>query len=250
MLWTSMPLLPDVANGFLHVDGVPVYDDIEGEAQGAKLLFLALLKRTSDLPAFAMVDAPAEAMAQFRVVKLSQNAPSEGRIVNVVKSVDCLGDPADFGKRTSQTGGFIPDLECSRDSRRLEMPEFQRAGQVDHVGPVFPDQREIDGVFAEAVERAVIGLPVNPPQPGITEVSQPRAELVAKQPEQTKYCIRIGGGVGHEFHRLQLGFMLEEKGKQHKAVAQGCGSHDAVQAAELVGQQIVPSLPSRLTEIL
>jgi hypothetical protein len=29
-------LLPDVANGFLHVDGVPVYDDIEGEAQGAK----------------------------------------------------------------------------------------------------------------------------------------------------------------------------------------------------------------------
>ena len=30
--------LPDVANGLLHVDGVPVDDGIEGEAQGAKLL--------------------------------------------------------------------------------------------------------------------------------------------------------------------------------------------------------------------
>jgi len=43
-------LLPDVANGLLHVDGVPVDDGIEGEAQGAKLLFLPLLKRASDLP--------------------------------------------------------------------------------------------------------------------------------------------------------------------------------------------------------
>ena len=77
------------------------------------------------------------------------------------------------------------------------MPEFQRAGQADHVGPVFPDQREIDGAFAEAVERTVIGLAINPPQPGITEVSQPRAELVAKQPEQTKsdfdsYPLKMG----------------------------------------------------------
>ena len=56
-------LLPDVANGLLHVDGVD--DGIEGEAQGAKLLFLPLLKRASDLPAFAMVDAPAE-MPEFQ----------------------------------------------------------------------------------------------------------------------------------------------------------------------------------------
>jgi hypothetical protein len=188
-------LLPDVANGFLHVDGVPVDDGIEGEAQGTELLFLPLLKRTADLPAFAMVDAPAEAMTQFRMVELGQNAPPEGRIVNVVKNVNCLGDPADFGKCASEAGRFIPDLECSHDSRRLEMPEFQRAGQADHIGPVCPDQREIDGAFAEIVERAVIGLSVNSPQSGITEVSQPRAELVAKQPEQTKHRIGIGGGV-------------------------------------------------------
>ena len=43
--------------------------------------------------------------------------------------------------------------------------------------------------------------------------------MVAQQPEQTKHRIRIGGGVGHEFHQLQLGFLFEEKGEQHQADA-------------------------------
>ena len=77
---------PDVAKGFLHVDGAPVDDGIEGEAQGAELLFLPLLKRASNLPAFTMVNTPAETMTQFRVVELGQNAPPERRIVDVVKN--------------------------------------------------------------------------------------------------------------------------------------------------------------------
>ena len=55
---------PDLANGFLHVDGVPMHDGIESEAKGAKLLFLSLLKRTPDFAAFAVMNAPAETMAQ------------------------------------------------------------------------------------------------------------------------------------------------------------------------------------------
>jgi hypothetical protein len=127
--------------------------------------------------------------------------------------MDCLGDPADFGERAGQGGRFVPDLERPHDACRLEMPEFQRAGEADDVRPVFPDQREIDGAFAKAVEWAVISFPVDPPQLDVTEVSQPRAELVAKQPEQAEHRVGIGGGVGHEFDRLQLGFLFEEKGE-------------------------------------
>ena len=47
-----------------------------------------------------------------------------------------------------------------------------------------------------------------------------------------------------------LGFLFEEKGEQHQAVAQGAGDDDAVQAAELVGQQVVPGHAARLAEIL
>jgi len=53
---------PHLADGLLHVDGVPMRDGIEGEAKRAKLLFLPLLERTPDFTAFAVVDAPAEAM--------------------------------------------------------------------------------------------------------------------------------------------------------------------------------------------
>src|SRR5271165_1601085 len=68
---------PDLANGLLHIDGVPMHDDIESEAKGAKLLFLPLLKRASDLAAFAVMNASAKAVTQFRMVELGQNAPPE-----------------------------------------------------------------------------------------------------------------------------------------------------------------------------
>jgi transposase-like protein len=38
----------DLAKGFLHVDGVPIGDGVQGEAEGSELLFLPLAKRTSD----------------------------------------------------------------------------------------------------------------------------------------------------------------------------------------------------------
>ena len=91
--------LPDVANGLLHVDGVPVDDGIEGEAQGAKLLFLSLLERTSDFAAFAVMNTPPKTVTQFGMVELGENAPPERCVVDVVKDVDRLGDPADFGER-------------------------------------------------------------------------------------------------------------------------------------------------------
>ena len=53
---------PDLLKRFLHVNGVPVHDGVEGEAEGAELLFLPLLKGTSDFAALAVVDAPAKAM--------------------------------------------------------------------------------------------------------------------------------------------------------------------------------------------
>ena len=76
---------PDLADGFLHVDGVPMHSGIEGETQAAQLLFLPLLKRTPDFAAFAMMDTPAEAVTQFSMVELGQDAAAERRVVDVVR---------------------------------------------------------------------------------------------------------------------------------------------------------------------
>jgi|GEM_PF-6336349 hypothetical protein len=62
-----------------------MYDGIEGQAKGAKLLFLTLLKRASDFAAFAMMNAPAEAVTQLRVVELGQDAPAERRVVDILR---------------------------------------------------------------------------------------------------------------------------------------------------------------------
>ncbi len=81
---------PDLLNGFLHVDGVPVHDGVEGEAEASELLFLPLPKGASDFAAFAMVNAPAEAVTQLGVVKLGQDAPPECRVVDIAQNVEAL----------------------------------------------------------------------------------------------------------------------------------------------------------------
>ena len=57
------------------------------------------------------MNASAETMAQFRMVELGQDAAAERRLVNVVKDVDGLGDPADFGERAGQCGRLIFHLK-------------------------------------------------------------------------------------------------------------------------------------------
>jgi hypothetical protein len=79
-------------------------------------------------------------MAQFCMVELGKDTAAERRVVNVVKDVDGLGDPSDFGERAGQGGRLIFHLKGAHDTRRLEMPEFQRAGEADDIRPVFADQ--------------------------------------------------------------------------------------------------------------
>jgi len=101
-----------------------MHDGIESKAWGTKLLFLSLLERIPDFAAFAVVNAPTEAMAEFCMVELGQDAAADRRVVNVSKDVDGLGDPADFGERAGQGSRLIFHLKGAHDTRRLEMPEF------------------------------------------------------------------------------------------------------------------------------
>ena len=109
---------PDLANSLLHVDGVPVHDRIESETEGAKLLFLPLLKRTPDFAAFAMMDTPAEAVTQFCVVELGQ----DGRDLTLIMAADTIA---------GYIQGLLKGIEfkqtayaLDRDSRRAALDQF------------------------------------------------------------------------------------------------------------------------------
>ena len=79
-----------------------------------------------------MVDAPAEAVAQFGVVELGEDAPPERRIVDRAQLMDGLGNLADFGERAGQGGAFVADLERAHDAGCLQMAKLERADLVVH----------------------------------------------------------------------------------------------------------------------
>ena len=67
--------------------------------------------------------------------------------------------------------------------------------------------------------------------------------------EDAEDRVGVGPGVRHDFGRLQFGLLLQHDGEQHQAVAQGAGHGDAVQAGELVGDQVVERDPALLAEV-
>ena len=131
----------------------------------------------------------------------------------------------------------------------LRWPSFERPGQTDQIGPVFDDEARIDHTFGDWVEGAVIGGLVDPPEFCAADIGQAWAELESKQPEQAEDGVRIGRRVGHDFHRLKLGLLIEQKSEDYKAITQGTGDNHGTQTAELVGDHIVPGDPAGLTEI-
>lgn len=84
--------------GLLHVDGVPVYDGVEGQAEAPELFLLSLAKWTSDFAALPVINASAEPVAKFFKVELYQDASAECRVVDIVQDVQRLDDAARVGR--------------------------------------------------------------------------------------------------------------------------------------------------------
>lgn len=148
----------DVTQGFLHVDGVPVNDGVEGEAEHAELFFLALAKRGSDLATIAVVNPASQPVPQLLPVQLNQRAASEGGIVDGAQDVQRLDDAAELGQGLGQGGGSILDLQRAHDAGGFQVAELERSGEADEVAPVVADQPDIDRPARDGIERPVIGL--------------------------------------------------------------------------------------------
>ncbi len=77
---------------FLHIDRIPVNDDVKQQAQRTEFFLLPLPQRAADFAAFTQEDTPAEAMAQFVTIQLREDAASECRVVDVAQDVDRLDE--------------------------------------------------------------------------------------------------------------------------------------------------------------
>src|ERR1700728_4469367 len=102
----------------------------------------------------------------------------------------------------------------------------------------------------DVVELAVIGFGVDAPEARSANVSETRAESVAKQSKQPEYNIAIGARVRHDLRGLQSGLLFEYDRQQDQAVAQCAWSRDRVETGKLVGEQVVPGHTLELPEVL
>ena len=116
--------LAELAQGFLHVDSVPVDDGIEGESEDAELLLLALTQRASDFAPIPVMDAPTKLVAQFLPVELKQYPSPERSVIDVAQDVQRLDDAAKFRQGLGQRCWAIFDLQHSHDAGGLEVAEL------------------------------------------------------------------------------------------------------------------------------
>ena len=102
------------------------------------------------------------------------------------------------------------------------------------------DKFYVDLVRRQVIEDAIIGLPVDPPEPGAADVRDARGELEAEKVEDAEDGVGIPRRVGHDLGGLEFRLLLKDDGKQMEAVAQSSGHCNCVQAGELIGSQVVP----------
>ena len=70
-----------------------------------------------------------------------------------------------------------------------------------------------------ALQFAVIGLRIDSPEAGATDIGQPGTESITKEPEEPKDNVAISSGISHDLDGLQLGLLLEDHREQDQAVA-------------------------------
>lgn len=109
---------------------------------------------------------------------------------------------------------------------------------AEQVVPGAGDEVGVDAVAGDPVQRAVVGVGVGAPEPGVTEVGQAGAELVAEQAEQAEDLVGVAGVVAHQLGWSQAGVLLEQPFEDVEAVAQGARDDDGVEAGELVGEEV------------
>src|SRR4051812_2114727 len=93
-----------LGQGGIHIDGIPQNDEVDHEAEGAKLVLLAIAVALAQLPATPMENDASELVALFAPVELDQDTPAVSLVVDVGQQVLGLDDAAEFGQGLGQLG--------------------------------------------------------------------------------------------------------------------------------------------------
>ena len=159
-------------------------DGIDDKTKRPKLVLLSFTVPLAQFTALAVEDGTGKTMTAFTAVELNQDAAAIGFVVNVSQQKKSLGDTPKLGNGADEGGGPTAALDGAHKFRGTERAQLERTGDPQHVVPVVGDQIRIQPVASQPIENAVVGGSADAPEPSLTDVGKPRAELVAEQPVQ------------------------------------------------------------------
>jgi hypothetical protein len=114
--------------------------------------------------ALSMKEVPGYPVPPLASIQLGLNAPPVVLIINRVEQVEGLGDTAKLGNGTCQRGGAPAALQRLDQRGGMNRPHFERPGDPQGFIPVVGNQGAIDPVPLQAVQGAIIGGLVQPPE--------------------------------------------------------------------------------------
>ena len=119
-----------------------------------------------------MEDLAGEGVAGFDAVELGEDASPVGLVVEVGEQVEGFGDPTELGDGTPGRGGPTTPLQDPEDFAGADGAGGEAAGDAEQVVPGAGDEVGVDAVAGDPVQRAVVGVGVGAPEPGVAEVGQ------------------------------------------------------------------------------
>jgi len=69
------------------------------------------------------------------------------------------------------------------------------------------------------IQHTVIGLGIDTPEPGATDIGKTGTELKPQQPEQPQDDLTAPGRIRHQLHRPQAGLVFEQSLQDKQRVA-------------------------------
>jgi hypothetical protein len=155
-------------------------------------------------------------VAALAAIELHQDAATVDFVVEVVEEAHGLDDATELGQGPGEPRRAVVGLKGADEAGGLHHAELEGAGETQEVVPMLGDELGVDAIAGQRIERAAIGLGIDPPQVGAAGVGEPRAELEAEQTEHAKDRIGVGAGIGHDLDRLQFRLLFEHDGEQYQ----------------------------------
>ncbi len=141
------------------------------------------------------------------------------RIAGAMPGPNCLGNASQMGDCLGQTRWPIALEQRPHQLGCTDCTELQRARDPQDVLPVPDEPLHGDSMVGKLVQRAVIGVFIDPPEPSAANVGEPRTELVAEQPEEPKDDIAGPGRISHDLDRLEAGLLFQKPREDVKGIA-------------------------------